>query len=72
MKTLYQKLCSFKLGSILSDFPIVSVVSHLKYSSFHTLLVKINYRQLENLKRIERKIEKRSINPIIGFDQDVK
>ena len=32
-----------------------------------------NYHQFENLKRIEKKIEKNSINPIIGFDcKDMK
>ena len=38
------------------------------YSIFHILAIKTDYHQLENFKRIEKKIENKSINPIIGFD----
>ena len=33
-------------------------------------MIKTNYHQLENLKRIKKKIEKSSINLKIGFDHD--
>ena len=43
------------------------------YSLFHILEIKTNYYQLENLKRIEKKIAKNLMNPITGFDcKDMK
>ena len=38
------------------------------YSLFHVLMTKTSYGQLENFKRIEKKIEKRSVNSIAAFD----
>ena len=40
------------------------------YSLFHILLVKTSYEEFSNLKRIEKKIEKSRITPIIGFDRE--
>ena len=37
------------------------------YSLFHILMTKTNYDQLKNFKRIEKKIEKSSVNPITSF-----
>ena len=34
-------------------------------------MTKTNYDRLENLKRIEKKIEKSSVNPIAAFDLKV-
>ena len=43
------------------------------YSIFHILAIKTNYHQQENFQRIEDKIEKNPIYPIIGFDcKDMK
>ena len=43
------------------------------YNLFHILIIKTSYHQLENFKRIEKKLEKSSINRIIGFDhKDMK
>ena len=42
-----------------------------KYSLFHILSVRTDYEEFSNLKRIEKKIEKSSIKPIIGFDREV-
>ena len=43
------------------------------YNLFDILIMKTNYHQLENFKRIEKKLEKSSINRIIGFDhKDMK
>ena len=39
-------------------------------SLFHVLSVKTNSEEFLNLKRAEKKIEKSSIKPIIGFDQE--
>ena len=40
-------------------------------SLFHILMTKTNYDQLENfLKRIEKNIEKSSVNPIAAFDHN--
>ena len=36
-------------------------------SLFHILMTKTNYDQLENFQRIEKKIEKSSVNPIAAF-----
>ena len=38
------------------------------YDLFHILMTKTNYDQLENFKRIEKKIEKSSVNQIAAFD----
>ena len=38
------------------------------YSLFHILMTKTNYDQLENFKRIEKKIEKSLVNLIASFD----
>ena len=38
------------------------------YGLFHILVIQTNYDQLENLKRIEKKIEMCSVNPIAAFD----
>ena len=38
------------------------------YSLFHILMTKTHYDRLENFKRIEKKIEKSSVNPIASFD----
>ena len=36
-------------------------------------MIKTNYHQLENFKKIDKKIEKNSSNPIIRFDhKDIK
>ena len=43
-------------------------VKSLPNSLLNILAIKTNYHQIENFKRIEKKIEKNSINPIIGFD----
>ena len=32
-------------------------------------MTKTNYDQLEDFKRIDKKIEKRSVNPIAAFDR---
>ena len=43
------------------------------YSLFQVLSVKTSYEEFSNLKRIQKKIEKSSIKPIIGFDrEDIK
>ena len=38
------------------------------YSLFHILMTKTSYDQLENFKRIEKTIEKTSVNPTAAFD----
>ena len=38
------------------------------YSLFNVLMTKTSYGQLENFERIEKKIEKSSVNPIVAFD----
>ena len=53
-------VCLVKVGRLIF-FPQI-------YSLFHILLVRTNYEEFSNLKRIEKKIEKISINPIIDFD----
>ena len=40
---------------------------NLLYSLFHIRMTKISYDQLENFKRIEKKIGKSSVNPITAF-----
>ena len=39
------------------------------YGLFHILMTKTNYDQSENFKRIEKKIEKSSVNATASFDQ---
>ena len=39
------------------------------YSLFHNPMTKTNYEQLENFKRIEKRIKKNSVNPMTAFDQ---
>ena len=53
-----------------SEMIYCNVEVKIPYNSFHILLVKTNYKKFSNLKRIEKKIEKRSIKPIIGFDRE--
>ena len=56
---------SFKsLMNLNKTFNIFSLL----YSLFHILMTKTNYDQLENFTRIEKKIEKSSVNPIAAFD----
>ena len=38
------------------------------YNLFHILMVKTNYEEFSNLKRIEKKTRKSSFKPIISFD----
>ena len=38
---------------------------------FHILSVKINYEEFSNLKRIEKKIDKSSVKPIIGLTERI-
>ena len=40
----------------------------LLYSLFHVLMTKTSNGQLENFKRIKKKIEKSSVNPIAAFN----
>ena len=40
------------------------------YSLFHILMTKNNYDQLKNFKRIEKKVEKSSVNPIASLDHN--
>ena len=43
------------------------------YSLFHIFAIKTNYHQIENFNRIEKNIDKNSIDLIIGFDsKDMK
>ena len=37
-------------------------------SLFHILMTKTNFDQLKNFPKIEKKIEKSSVNPIAAFD----
>ena len=46
----------------------IEIESESTYSLFHILSVKTNYEEVPNLKRIEKKIEKILIKPIIRFD----
>ena len=39
------------------------------YGLCHILSAKTNYEEFSNLKRIEKKIEKSSVKPMIGFDR---
>ena len=43
-------------------------INSFLYSLFHILITKTYYDQLENFKRIEKKIEKSSVNPIAAID----
>ena len=38
------------------------------YSLFHIRMTKTDYDHLENFKRIEKKVQKRSVKPVAGFD----
>ena len=44
-------------------------INSFLYSLFHILITKTYYDQLENFERIEKKIEKSSVNPIAAIDQ---
>ena len=44
-------------------------INPLLYSLFHICMTKTNYDQLENFKRIEKKIGKSLVNPITAFDR---
>ena len=59
---------SFKsLMNLSKTFNIIS----LWCSLFHMLMTNTNYDQIENFKRIEKKIEKSSVNSIAAFDHKV-
>ena len=57
LKVWWTWIKTFKMNSLL-------------YSLFHIRMTKISYDQLENFKRIEKKIGKSLVNPITAFDHN--
>ena len=52
----------------VARFTINLNINSFLYSLFHILMTKTSYDQLENFKRIEKKIENSWVNQIAAFD----
>ena len=63
----FQHKCLYSLSSL--SLTCLSK-NYDAYALFHILLVKTNYGEFSNLKRIKKKIEKSSVKPAIGFDRE--